>query len=332
VADSPDVSVVIPAFNAEATVGAAVESVLTQEGARFEVLVVDDGSRDGTSDVVRSVATRAGAPAVRILEHTRRENRGVGASRNVAIAAARAPLVALLDADDRLLPGSLASRLEVFRSYPELAFVYGRVQRPDPTEMQGTFVGAGIPGRPAELSVWLLFENPVVTSTVMLRRSALPDPPFPERFPPEMVVGEDWTTYLEASRRGPAFFLDRELAVYQQAPTSYSRALGDRRVRHAQLCGEAAIVRSFAARHAQLQSHVEEALAYRSGIVLVEAFGLAARLRFASFRRCMASARTIAGRRGIYLRGLCLWVPRLKVRSWFGSSRRGPAWSCFTGR
>ena len=277
------------------------------------------------------IATREDSDRIRLLQHPDRMNKGVGASRNAGIAQARAPLVAFLDADDWLLPQSLASRLEVFRDHPELAFVYGCVRRQDPTELHGSFAGFGIPGGPVAMTVWLLFENPIFTSTVMVRRSVLPEQPFPERLPPGMVVGEDWLAFLGFSRRGPAFFLDQHLAAYHQAPAAYSKALRDRCVRHAQLCAEAEIVRSFATRPDPMYRCVKEALAYRSGVLLVEAIGQVARLRLSTARRCLASAAAVAGSTLLLARAAAYWVPRIKFRGWF--PRRvtgGPSWRRFT--
>ncbi len=95
-----DVAVVIPAYNAEKLLPRALRSVLTQTVAPREVLVVDDGSSDGTSDVARSF----GAP-VRCI---RQENAGAAAARNRGIAEATAEWIAFLDADDWWEPERLA--------------------------------------------------------------------------------------------------------------------------------------------------------------------------------------------------------------------------------
>ena len=95
----PLVSVVIPAYNAERFVGEAIESVLAQRYTRFELIVVDDGSSDRTSEVARSYGEK-----VRTL---RQENRGVSAARNAGTRAATGELLAFLDADDRWSPAWL---------------------------------------------------------------------------------------------------------------------------------------------------------------------------------------------------------------------------------
>ena len=95
----PDVSVVIPAWNAAAWLARAVDSVLAEAAAAVEVIVVDDGSTDGTADVAARYGDR-----VRCLVTP---NGGAAVARNRGLAVAHAPFVLFLDADDRLLPGSL---------------------------------------------------------------------------------------------------------------------------------------------------------------------------------------------------------------------------------
>jgi succinoglycan biosynthesis protein ExoO len=103
----PDVSVIIAAWNAERTIGRAVRSACAQQGVDLEVIVVDDASTDATAATVQALdETR-----VRCLSHA--ANRGPGAARNTAIAAARGSWIAVLDADDALLPGRLAGMIGV---------------------------------------------------------------------------------------------------------------------------------------------------------------------------------------------------------------------------
>ena len=95
-------SVVIPVYNRRALVGRAIRSVLAQQGADFEVIVVDDASDDGTPEQVREEF----GSAVKIVILA--ENSGVSAARNRGIAAAAGEWIALLDSDDEWLPNKLA--------------------------------------------------------------------------------------------------------------------------------------------------------------------------------------------------------------------------------
>ena len=101
------ISVVIPAFNAEATIERAVDSVLGQEGVDLEVIVVDDGSTDGTVEIIEFLARRDSRVSVLRNTHT-----GPGAARNMGIDAATGEWLAFLDADDEYAPEAFATILK----------------------------------------------------------------------------------------------------------------------------------------------------------------------------------------------------------------------------
>lgn len=115
----PLVSVMIGAYNAAPYLGEAIESVLAQDYEPFELIVVDDGSTDGTADVARSF------PQVKLICQ---ENGGNGAARNRAIEHASGALYAFLDADDRFTPGKLALQQTVLDEDPDLDMVFGHVR------------------------------------------------------------------------------------------------------------------------------------------------------------------------------------------------------------
>jgi glycosyltransferase involved in cell wall biosynthesis len=106
-------TVVIPTYNRRAMVREAVDSVLAQLGADFEVIVVDDGSTDGTSTVL---AAELG-DCIRLLTT---DNRGVSAARNLGVAGGSGELIAFLDSDDRWLPGKLAAQVALMRDRPHV--------------------------------------------------------------------------------------------------------------------------------------------------------------------------------------------------------------------
>ena len=121
----PDVSVVIPAYNAAWCVGKAIDSVLAQTFREFELLVVDDGSTDGTFDILSTYGR-----AVRII---RQPNGGLPSARNAGIRESRGEFVAFLDADDWWMPGKLARQVDLLRAEPAVGFVSAasRVEDPD---------------------------------------------------------------------------------------------------------------------------------------------------------------------------------------------------------
>ena len=110
----PRVSVIMPAFNRAATIGAAIDSVLAQDLDDFELVVVDDGSSDATAVVARSYDD----PRINVIALA--QNRGSNAARNAGIRAARAPLIAFLDSDDAYLPHKLSCVVSEFAARPDL--------------------------------------------------------------------------------------------------------------------------------------------------------------------------------------------------------------------
>jgi glycosyltransferase involved in cell wall biosynthesis len=106
--ERPEISVVLATYNRRATLPRAIASVLGQDGAAFELIVVDDGSRDGTSDYLATLAD----PRIRVVRSER--NSGPSAARNRGLAQARASIVAFLDSDDVYRPGRLRVPLSAF--------------------------------------------------------------------------------------------------------------------------------------------------------------------------------------------------------------------------
>lgn len=121
---APLVSVITPFFNADRFIREAIESVLSQTYADWELLLVDDGSRDGSARIAREFSMSDPA-RIRILEHSGHVNRGAAASRNLAIRSSRGSCLAFLDADDVWLPQKLSRQVEIMRAMPDAAMVFG---------------------------------------------------------------------------------------------------------------------------------------------------------------------------------------------------------------
>ena len=123
-AEAPLVSVVVIFFNAERFLNDAVASVFAQTYDRWELLLVDDGSTDAGRQIAERFA-REHPDKVRYLDHPGHENRGMSASRNLGIRAARGDFIAFLDADDVWLPGKLRAQLALAAAYPEAGMICG---------------------------------------------------------------------------------------------------------------------------------------------------------------------------------------------------------------
>lgn len=170
-AAAPRVSILLPCRDAEPFLGACIESLVAQSEPRFEVLALDDGSRDGTGPLLRAWAERD--PRVRLVD---RDGSGIVAALQRLSGEARSPLLARMDADDIAHPGRLAAQLRLLARHPELAACGTGVRyfpRPRP--------GSGylryerwINGltEPAAVERDLFVECPIAHPTLMVRRDA----------------------------------------------------------------------------------------------------------------------------------------------------------------
>ncbi|SFB74995.1 Glycosyl transferase family 2 [Massilia yuzhufengensis] len=219
------ISVVIPCYNAEAYIAATIRSVLAQDIDGMELIVVDDGSSDGSVALVR-----AQFPQVRLVQQA---NAGVAAARNHGIALARGTWVAFIDADDIWLPGKLRAQFEQMAAIEgcRMSYTAWKVwpcQDPEPgaVYVEQLLAQAGETARWSGPSGWiyteLLLDCVVWTSTVVAQRSL-----FQEigGFDPGLRVGEDYDLWLRASRVTPIHRVARPYALYRTHPSSITHSL-----------------------------------------------------------------------------------------------------------
>lgn len=205
------VSVVIPCYKQAHLLPVALDSVLAQEGVSVEVVVVDDGSPDD----VAGVAARYGGR----VRYVRRPNGGLSAARNTGIEASTGELLHFLDADDWLLPGTLAAYAEAARAEPDADVFHGGHVKVDPS---GAKLDDTPPlPTPADMFHYLFRRaNQWPVHAVVVRRRVF------DRvgvFEPALRSLEDWDMWLRASAAGCRFVTVRVAgAVYRIAPGSMS--------------------------------------------------------------------------------------------------------------
>jgi glycosyltransferase involved in cell wall biosynthesis len=194
------ISVIVPTFNRAWILREAIESVLAQTFKDFELIVVDDGSEDGTDRLLAAYGNR-------IRVH-RQENRGVSSARNAGIAMARGSLVALLDSDDTWLPTKLERQVAFMDSRPgilisqteEIWIRNGRRVNPARKHRKPS-------GQFFEKSLEMCMVSP---SAVMMRRGLIEVVgPFDESLP----ACEDYDLWLRIGCRFPIWLLDEPLVV-----------------------------------------------------------------------------------------------------------------------
>jgi glycosyltransferase involved in cell wall biosynthesis len=122
--DRPLVTAVMIFLNGEKYIAEAIESVLAQTYANWELVLVDDGSTDNATAIALDYARRD-PERIRYIDHPGHENRGMSASRNAGVRAGRGDYVSFLDADDIWLPGRLERFVEVAQAFPGAGMIYG---------------------------------------------------------------------------------------------------------------------------------------------------------------------------------------------------------------
>jgi teichuronic acid biosynthesis glycosyltransferase TuaG len=210
---SPTVSVIIPTWNAAATVKTAVLSALKQTHPPLEVLVCDDGSSDNTKEIVASIID----PRVRWLPGGRGGTPAI--PRNRGIRASQGEWLAILDSDDEWLPEKLEKQLQLAQQLGCKAAS---------TNSKRLLPEKGVAGNILE---WqkeritfadLIMVNQVVCSSAIFHRSLLPFIiGFPEAF--EIRSFADWATWLRISTRTDFAYVDEPLMIYWDDPSSSLR-------------------------------------------------------------------------------------------------------------
>src|SRR6266404_1015715 len=210
---SPRVSIIVPTYNRAHVLGESLASVLAERDVDLEVVVVDDGSTDGTAALLAGLGDRRVRPVVR-------PHAGIAAARNAGLAAARAPYIAFHDSDDVALPGRLAVPLAFLGAHPEVDLVIqnGRMLPPegDPDGEEAPWirpsVARALAARPigvAEVFRWNLGQ---LQGMCFTRRALDATGPLD----PSFTILDDLDLVLRVTLRFRAVFLDVPAFAYRR--------------------------------------------------------------------------------------------------------------------
>lgn len=215
---SPLVSVIVPSYNGEAYIGDCLASILDQDHPNLEVLVVDDGSTDGTEAVVRGFGPR--------VRYFRQANSGSAVARNRGLDEARGELIAFCDSDDLWTPGRLAQQVTFLQSQDRYQAVCGAFReidaafpRSDATQFRPRGAAELDPARSGWAYHWLLRDSLYHLDALLVRRGALAE----VRFDPHFRRGQDFDFFLKLSQATPIAQLGAVYALYRQHGGSITR-------------------------------------------------------------------------------------------------------------
>jgi glycosyltransferase involved in cell wall biosynthesis len=196
-----EISVIIPVYNGRKYLREAIASVLQQEQAALEILIVDDGSSDQSAAVAAEFGT-----SVRVISQ---EHRGAGSARNNGVRNSAGELLAFLDCDDHWAPAKLARQVACFRSQPSLDIVFTHIVNflsPDLTAEERSHVLCPVEPLPG-----------VSATTMLIRRASFERiGPFPE----DVAVGELVPLLARAHDLGLEIEMLPEVLAYRRLHTS----------------------------------------------------------------------------------------------------------------
>jgi hypothetical protein len=213
---TPIVSIITPAFNTATFIADTLESALAQTLTDFELIVVNDGSSDGTGDIAEQFAQRDAR--IRVLHQ---KNRGISSARNTALAHARGDLVALLDSDDVWFPSYLQEQIAILQRHPEIdilsANAFNLGGHFDGQPLLSLSVGTGV--QPVTLMTLIEAEDSLSILTIFRRRVL----DCIGGFDTNLRRSEDYDLWLRASMAGFGIAVNSTpLGLYRRRPDSIS--------------------------------------------------------------------------------------------------------------
>ena len=209
----PELSVLLPVYNGASHLREAIESILSQTYADFELIVIDDGSTDDSLSILEEYADSR----IRVFSHT---NRGLAASLNRAIGLAKGRYVARQDQDDVSLPQRFEKQVRFLKEHPTAGMVgtWARI-------LAGNAETGRVHRHPSDnatLKFALMFDNPFVHSSMMIRKSVFDSVGVyttdPSRQPPE-----DYELWSRIARAFDVANIPEVLHIYREVPKSMSR-------------------------------------------------------------------------------------------------------------
>lgn len=230
----PVISVLMAAHNAQRWLRLSIDSILNQTLPEFEVVVVDDGSTDGTLEILRDYSLRDSR--VKILDLPKKV--GLARALNLGLSQCRGAFVARMDADDIAHPRRLEIQLEYLRSHPDIGIVGSQAITIDATgKKQGLVL---MPCEPAAVKWHSIISNPFIHPSVMFLRSLLEENEC--TYDPELNSAQDYDLWSRLLAAASGANLSRPLLLYRVSDASItSQRRTEQLANHARISNQQAL-------------------------------------------------------------------------------------------
>jgi glycosyltransferase involved in cell wall biosynthesis len=209
---SPQISVVLPVYNGGVFLSKAIESILNQTYADFEFIIINDGSKDGSKELIDLYAAQDN----RIIA-VHQENAGLVASLNRGVALAKAPLIARMDADDIAFPERFAKQFAYLQQHPDVVVLGTSIRLID--ENEKPIYDMRYPVRAKEVAKSMFRTNPMAHPTVMMRTDIVREA---GGYNPLYQYNEDYDLWLRLSEKYKLANLPDIYLLYRQHPHKVS--------------------------------------------------------------------------------------------------------------
>lgn len=306
----PQISVIIPLYNKELQIAKTLDSILSQTFNDFEIIIVDDGSTDGSLEIVKKFSD----PRIHLLHQ---KNAGVSAARNNGIIAASGEYIAFLDADDEWHPHYLATQTKMTEQYPECdVFACNYSFKDSSGNIRNTILNRikftseiGILDNYFEVASYS--NPPLWTSAIMVRKDAINNI---GGFPLGVKSGEDLLTWAKLATRHKIAFCKKAMAYFFYDVCTFNDDQKERSVSHDDEVGKELISLWHDNRSNNLRKYISLWYKMRTRIYLSKG------LKTKAFFECIKSLKYDFNAKNIIFLGLC-FIPQCITTKLFAKFR-----------
>lgn len=207
---NPKVSVLVTVYNLAAYLRETLDCVLAQDYEPLEIVVADDGSTDGSQEILSEYAANYPDKIKALIGN---ENRGVSVNSNRAFTFCTGELISILDGDDIVLPGKISKQVEMFVKDPEIVLCYHPSEIFESGTNKTLYITNQTPRENTNTAEQIILTGGIAhTSSVMVRRSACPEIGFDER----LRDTQDWVFFIEVALKGKIAKVDQILCRYRK--------------------------------------------------------------------------------------------------------------------